>query len=538
MSNTKLQNFRGFLTERFTAVAVEIFGEIESIVEAYYEENKRLRNVLHMVLNPEIKLPKIDDIQNTGATADASAEQLSARVDLERAEPLPKKPKEEQIDYDICCETEQQQVQVEAETFISPDCVKNDPEEEEDTSMPCISDSFHIKVVEVNPNSSGTLTADEEEDCSASDSDAVSDCSQSSRSDESMSESAEAQTHDAKSIHPSKPKLILQKTMLELPRMVPHQSFLPDPNEFQSFLARLTEAFKDFPDDKKPLITKMGLTKNVDLVDCAFGKVPKGSPLSYQCPVPSQRDFKKNDDAPPRPLLPLAHHKLEPMTGIPTLSTEELEHMNVMAISWEAAQSLEETSRESKESVEELRNLRLTGHFKEICKLKPGRSNAEHLIFKIKKRFIRCKSVQVEEELKAGALREYCKHLCVNWSPCGLVIHPNAPWLGALPDGLVYDPNETPSYGLVHVKCIGLRSFTECRFLICRDGALQLKKTHSSYWHIQGEMMVTGTEWCDMLVFSREDMLVQRIYRDATIIKAMKKKLDDFFFYYYLPCLF
>lgn len=59
MSNTRLQTFRSFLTERFTTVAVEIFGEVETIVEAYYEENKRLRNVLQMVLNPEIKLPRI-----------------------------------------------------------------------------------------------------------------------------------------------------------------------------------------------------------------------------------------------------------------------------------------------------------------------------------------------------------------------------------------------------------------------------------------------------------------------------------------------
>lgn len=139
--------------------------------------------------------------------------------------------------------------------------------------------------------------------------------------------------------------------------------------------------------------------------------------------------------------------------------------------------------------------------------------------------------------MQAGALREYCQHLCVNWYPCGLVVHPHAPWLGALPDGLVYDPNETHSFGLVHVKCIAFRSFSECGFLYNRDGSMQLKRTHSCYWHVQGEMMVTGTEWCDVLVFSREHILVQRIYRDTTVTKAMKKKLDDFFFLYYLPSL-
>ncbi|KAF1391411.1 hypothetical protein PFLUV_G00041840 [Perca fluviatilis] len=582
MSNTKLQNLRGFLTERFTTVAVEIFGEIETIVEAYYEENKRLRNVLHMVLNPEIKLPRIDvSSQYTGATTDVREQHpdLNTRADLETSEPLAKKPKEEEIEYDISLGSEQQHGLGEAEHFIAPDCVKNDPEEE-DARMLCIAETFHIKMDECDPQSSGTLSADEDDDCSASDSERLTDLPQLSRSEESSSGSREPQKHDILSADEDcsasdserltdfpqlsrskesssgsrepqkhdiksgksltkwkKPKWSLQKTMLELPRMVPQQCFIPAPNDCQSFLARLTEAFKDFPDDKKPLITKMGLTENVELVDCAFGKVPKGSPLSYQCPVPSGQDYKTHDDAPPRPLLPRSSHKLEVMLPSRSLNAKEAEHMEVMEITWEDARSLEHSTRGSEEAVEELRKLRLTSHFREICKLKPGRSNAKLLIFKMQKGLSRRKTAQIEKQMKAEALREYCNHLCVNWSPCGLVVHPNAPWLGALPDGLVYDPKEKPSFGLVHVKCTRFRSFIECGFLFCQDGVLQLKKSHSHYWHIQGEMMVTGTEWCDLLVFSKDDILVQRIYRDLVVINVMKKKLDNFFFQFYLPCL-
>lgn len=319
--------------------------------------------------------------------------------------------------------------------------------------------------------------------------------------------------------------------------MATHQSFLPAPTDCRSFLTRLTEAFKNFPDDKKPLITKMGLTEDVELVDCAFGKVPKGCSLSYQCPVPSERDYRIHIDEPPRPLLPQADHRLKPMLVVPTLSAKEQEHMDVMQITWEAAHLLEQSTRGHKEEEEKLRTRRLTSRFKEVCKLKPGRTNAQHLLFKIQKGLPRCKAAQIEEEMKAEALREYCKHLRVNWSPCGFVIHPDAPWLGALPGGLVYDPKETPSFGLVHFKFTGFRSFIECKFLFYPDGILQLKSTNSHYWQIQGEMMVTGTEWCDLLVFSREDMLVQRIYRDDATINVMKRKLDDFFYYYYLPCL-
>lgn len=51
------------------------------------------------------------------------------------------------------------------------------------------------------------------------------------------------------------------------------------------------------------------------------------------------------------------------------------------------------------------------------------------------------------------AAKEYAQYNNVNYSPCGLVVHPQAPWLGASPDGLVYDPNATPAYGLVEIKC-------------------------------------------------------------------------------------
>ncbi|XP_045885507.1 uncharacterized protein LOC123956974 [Micropterus dolomieu] len=541
MSNTRHQKFRNFLTERFTNVAVEIFAEVEAIVEAYYEDNKRLRNILHMVLNPEIQLPRIDVSQYTGATTDVREQPPELKVDLVISEPKPKKLKEEQIEYDISSGSEQRQGPREVDNFVTQDsCVKREPEED-DSNMPCITNSYHVNVAEFNPDSSFTLSGDEANyepgDWFSLGSEAVTDCPQLPRSEDGTCESQEAQNHNKK-LMKKKSKRSLQKTMLELPRMMPYKSFVPTPTDCKSFLARLTEAYKDVPDDKKPLITKMGLTEDVELVDCAFGQVPKGCPLSYQCPVPSSQDYKTYDDAPPRPLLPLSYHALEPVLALPTLNAKEQEHMNIMQITWEAARSLEHSTRKCKELVEEMCKLRLTTRFREICKLKPGRSHADHLIFKIQKGFPKYKVSPVDEEMKAEALREYCRQLSVNWSPCGFVVHPNAPWLGAQPDGLVYDPNENPNFGLVHIKCINSRSFIDCGFLVFKDGVLQLKKNHSYYWHIQAEMMVTGTSWCDLLVFSREDLLVQRIYRDTVFINTMKKKLTDFFFYYYLPSLF
>ncbi|XP_073324154.1 uncharacterized protein [Pagrus major] len=536
MSKTRHQNFRSFLTERFTAAAVEIFEEVEHIVETYYEENKHLRSVLHMVLNPEIKIPRIDEAlgRQTGATT--NVRELSNKVDLQISEPLPKKLKEEQVDYDINNgleqQCEEQQGLGETDLFMTPDCVKNDPEEEveEDTNISCIADSFQVDVVEWSPDTSSTVSADEANEEHPSDGDPK------SRSREGAIRKSRKKVKKRR-MEKEKPKRSLQKTMLEFPRMRPCKSFNAAPADCLSFLARLTEAYKDFPDDKKPLITKMGLTADVELVDTAFGKAPKGSPLSCQYSVPSSQDYKTNEDAPPRLALPMSNYRLEPPRDLPKLSVREQEQVNEMQLTWAEAHNLEQSTRREKESVEELRRLHLTSRFKEICQLKPGRSHAEHLIFKIQKGRVRPKTEQIEEVMKREALWEYCRKLCVNWYPCGLVVHPNAPWLGALPDGLVYDINEKFTFGLVHVKCSRFQNFIECKFLVCQDGVLQIRRAHPYYWQIQAEMMVTGTLWCDLLVLCSEDMLVQRIYRDKALITSMKKKLDDFFFYYYLPSL-
>lgn len=327
---------------------------------------------------------------NTRATTDGS--ELNSTRDPEIAEPLLKIQKEEPIEQTISDISEQQEQQHQqqqqqqpqmldkATDFITPDCVKNDPEE--DLKMPYIVNAFHIEKAEVNHMSSDMQAADEvshEQKVSVG-SGRVLDYTQLSRSEGSAGESPRPQICSTKE---TKKKRFQQKTMLEWPRMMPCKPLPVVPDDHQSFLQRLTEAYKDFPDDKKPLITKMGLTTNVKRVDCGFGKVPKGSPLSHHCPVPSSQEYVPNDDAPPRPQLPLPHHHVEPFFNFPKLGTPELEHLQIIKTSWEEAHSLELSTRECGELVEELRKRRLTNHFSEVCRLKSGQSNVEHLLLKV-----------------------------------------------------------------------------------------------------------------------------------------------------------
>ena len=219
------------------------------------------------------------------------------------------------------------------------------------------------------------------------------------------------------------------------------------------------------------------------------------------------------------------------------MEDNEQAKLNSMKISWEDAYELEQTTRQ-REIQSHLKDLRLMNCFQDIFSLKSGLSFAEILIAKIKRGKRRNKDATIEKALKLEALREYCRLVCVNWHPCGLVVHPSAPWLAAVPDGLVYDPNETITFGLLHLKLENCKSFTECKYVLCLSGTVELKTKHPLYWHLQGEMMITGTAWCDLLVLCGNDMLVQRVYRDEAVIKSLKDKIDEFFFYYFLPSHF
>lgn len=312
---------------------------------------------------------------------------------------------------------------------------------------------------------------------------------------------------------------------------MPSNTFAVAPAELHSFVTSVAEGFRSFH-EQKPLITRMGLTADVEMVHSSFGLVSKGSPLAYQCPPPSSLNYTTQDSPPSRPPLPLCEHMLEPLSSLPVLSPDELDHVDEMLMTWNEAHSLEKSTCGFSEHAEKLRKLRLTRGFKKICQLKPGRHHALKVINNIRKGA----ASALDGGMKAVALLEYCRRLRVNWSPCGLVVHPSAPWLGAVPDGLVYDPKVAKNFGLVHVQCTA-QSFNDCRFLASQNGRLHLRSGHRHYWHIQGEMLVTGTSWCDLLVISKENILVQRIYRDSDIIDSMKRKLDEFFFFHYLPSI-
>ena len=54
------------------------------------------------------------------------------------------------------------------------------------------------------------------------------------------------------------------------------------------------------------------------------------------------------------------------------------------------------------------------------------------------------------------------------------------------------------------------------------------------YWLVQGQLLITGLQWCDFVLCFQEDILVQCIYVDPKAIATIREKVDHFYFNVYL----
>ncbi|CAN7998184.1 unnamed protein product, partial [Ixodes hexagonus] len=127
--------------------------------------------------------------------------------------------------------------------------------------------------------------------------------------------------------------------------------------------------------------------------------------------------------------------------------------------------------------------------------------------------------------------------------PCGILVRPECPWLGASPDRVVWDPTEATPHGVVEVKCPytlkdgGLNEASN--FYMTKDtaGVYRLNRDHKHYCQILGQMGLSGLLWGDFVVYSHKFLIVERIYFSEDKWLACKAVLDDFYFSVLLPYL-
>lgn len=280
----------------------------------------------------------------------------------------------------------------------------------------------------------------------------------------------------------------------------------------------------------------MDIGRDVPLVDSAFGKVPAGCPLSYQQPPVVDRHITLHSDAPPTPLLPLEHHHLEASTCMFVCTEQEQLFLQTLTTTWDMAHKIEAATRDQSLGYEwhQLRRPRITSsRFREVCHVR-GESSAANLADRIFRGTTQTAAMKRGLAMEAQAIRQYCQMKAVNFSPIGFCIHPECAFLGSSPDGLIFDPTESSPFGLVEIKSPNVKSYVDCSYVVLKGGQRKVNENHAYYWQVQGQLLITGLDWCDFVVFAEDDMMIQRIYRDSATAKTIRDRADHFFFYHYM----
>ncbi|XP_016115352.1 uncharacterized protein [Sinocyclocheilus grahami] len=102
-------------------------------------------------------------------------------------------------------------------------------------------------------------------------------------------------------------------------------------------MLRVSEVYKDFPPSLAPLVTTMGMSADVPLVQSAFGAVQARSMLSFQHKPPAMREVINIPSAPASPSLPIHSYRLETPSCAYVLSEQEHLHLKSLEVSFNMA---------------------------------------------------------------------------------------------------------------------------------------------------------------------------------------------------------
>ena len=120
----------------------------------------------------------------------------------------------------------------------------------------------------------------------------------------------------------------------------------------------------------------------------------------------------------------------------------------------------------------------------------------------------------------------------------GFIINPSFPFLGASPDGAVYDPsNQDHPFGFVEVKCpysardkTPLEAAANPSFCCSStSSSLTLKRHHAYYAQIQGQMAIGERSWCDFVIYTPKGLSIQRVLFDSQYWTENFPKLKSFY---------
>ncbi|XP_022810646.1 uncharacterized protein LOC111347689 [Stylophora pistillata] len=309
----------------------------------------------------------------------------------------------------------------------------------------------------------------------------------------------------------------------------------PIPEHFGSpkIIDSMRDIFKQYEDMQVNSIVPE--TESLDYVNSKLGRVAHGSVISYQQRQNTTNNPKIhiNVEGPQEPLpfgVPLLKNNY---TFVPTLA--ELNFAEGLSVSQAQSCLYEEETREQSDTQKwhDLRAQRLSSSkFKDVC---ARRADFESLAVRQLKKTVQTAAMRHGINTEEEAASAYADSGDCNVFPAGIVINPSCPHLAASPDRRVYDPSENNPWGLLEIKCPITDSISQLKYLKCVNGVYKLRKTHSYYYQIMGQMMLTGCEWVDFYVYCKSDFHLERVRFDAEFCSEMKMKLDKFYFEYLLP---
>ena len=111
-------------------------------------------------------------------------------------------------------------------------------------------------------------------------------------------------------------------------------------------------------------------------------------------------------------------------------------------------------------------------------------------------------------------------HLDLVVTPSGFIISEAQPFLGASPDGSVYDhSNHSQPLGFLEIKCpYAQRNVTPVDSCLASglcytaaNGKQTLRRNHRYFAQIQGQMAVGKRPWCDFVIYTTHGLGMQRI---------------------------
>jgi hypothetical protein len=310
---------------------------------------------------------------------------------------------------------------------------------------------------------------------------------------------------------------------------------IQQPIPYQSILHLFHENLNPFDTQFSTLLPPPSKIDSIETVDSKVGPVPKGSLLSYQqeIVINGEHGIINNHAFPSYPEYPLP--TLEKNFNA-VLSLGEQNVYDGLLISQTDSYDIEQNTIEQSKSPywNSARKHRITSsNFKRVCSRKKDFDTLADNLLKGSKIQTAAMKFGIQHEQEAA--ESYASITGNNVFKAGLLINPSCFHLGTSPDRKVIDPNATPIYGLLEIKCPSADSITNLKYLTLVNNSYKLKTSHDYYYQIMGQMGLTGALWCDLYIWCRDDFHLERIHFVPEKWQEMKQKLDIFYFNYYLP---